>query len=831
VTDQSPALVSLNSDRRFSNASAWRSLGALVPLALVAGLGAVALRTTIVTRDVRGSLEFIVVGLPVRDFAMTLAVSVAGILFLHALLLRQAARRAEQAETVRSGAYASPLLIFLLPIAGLAVAMWGGRAAPPLFYWLWEMAPWWCAIAVVVTIRNALAASGDSWSAVGDRVQRVPSGIAYLLLGAVVAAWIVVSNPSLRTWRGPLGDEPRYLRYVESWCQGGGVDISRVARLSEVSRDGGPQLLRALWFGVRTLAADAKGLVSDVIASVTQPDFRWDRMTSGDGSFVMGRGGGSYQSHQPGLSLLLVPGYAIDRHVFSKATVYDGQFPERLPMVHVTLALIAAAGAMALAALCRNIGVGMAGASAFAFLAWASFPASAMAFQVYPETCAAFMITAALALLTGRADSRRAIAIAGVCAGYPLFLHVRFVLVSAVLFLFGVWTLRQSRRRAVVFAIAWAVPVAAQLWFVYHATGIPWPTAFYRTADQSVVRASVVPSNILRFVADRDWGFLPYAPMLLVALAGFVSLWRLRKDLALAIAGIALALTATAATHNVAAGGGTPTRLVTGMVPLLIVPAAAAVREWGDRSALRLLFAALALLTLDQAWDYNRTHVKEVGAFISPGVSGWRINLVFPYLTEGFTRQPLLAVAGVGVSVLMLLAATVPPWARRAQSAGGLGVAAAALIALAIATTASGTWAHWHPRFRQNDEQARAALVAAYVNAGDCSLCWSSRRGPLGAQNLAANTLESLALEAQAAGGRQARFHVSASGPNGPVFGTVRFDFGDGQVSSPRVMAGTFDIVHVYRDAGEYKAKAWLYLPGESPRMTTATVRVGSDAR
>ena len=812
------------------NPSAWRSFGALVPLALVAGLGAVALGTTIVTRDVRGSLEFIVVGPPVRDLVMTLAVTLVGVLLLHALLLRRTAGALEQAETIRSAGYASPLLAFLLPIAGVAVAMWGGAAAPPLVYWCWELAPWWCAIAVALTMRNALGVSGTSWSAIRDRVQRVSPRTAYLLLGAAVAAWIVLSNPSLRTWRVPIGDEPRYLRYVESWCQGEGVDISRVARLSEVSRDGGPHLLRALWFGVRTLAADASGLVSDVVASVTQPDFRWDRMTSGDGSFVMGRGGGSYQSHQPGLSLLLLPGYAIDRHVFSKATVYDGQFPDRLPMVHVTLTLVAAAGAIALAALCRNIGVGMAGASAFAFLAWAAFPASAMAFQVYPETCAALTITAALALLTGRSDSRRAIALAGLCAGYPLFLHVRFVLVSAVLFLLGIWTLRHARRRAIVFAAAWAVPVAAQLWFVYHATGIPWPTAFYRTADQSVVRASVVPSNVFRFIADRDWGFLPYAPMLLVAVAGFVSLWRLRKDLALAIAGVALALTATAATHNVAAGGGTPTRLITGMVPILIVPAAAAVREWGDRSALRILFVVLALLTLDQAWDYNRTHVKEVGAFISPGVAGWRINLLFPYLTEGFTRQPLWALGGIAACVVMLLATTVQPMAQRLRSAGGRGVAAAALAAIAIATTTSGTWAHWHPRFRHNDEQGRAALVAAYVDAGDCSLCWSSRRGPLGAEDLAANTLESLSLEAQATGARRARFHVAATGPNGPVFGTVRFDFGDGQVSSPRVMAGTLDLTHEYRDDGDYKVKAWLYLPGESPRMATATVRI-SDSR
>jgi hypothetical protein len=122
------------------------------------------------------------------------------------------------------------------------------------------------------------------------------------------------------------------------------------------------------------------------------------------------------------------------------------------------------------------------------------------------------------------------------------------------------------------------------------------------------------------------------------------------------------------------------------------------------------------------------------------------------------------------------------------------------------------------------------ALAAAHVKAGDCSLCWSSWRGPLGAEALAANALESLKLEAQATGS-QARFHLDASEPNGPVFGPVRFDFGDGQVGSPEVMAGSLDALHQYRACGEYKDKAWPYLPGESPRMATATVRIGLESR
>ena len=176
--------------------------------------------------------------------------------------------------------------------------------------------------------------------------------------------------------------------------------------------------------------------------------------------------------------------------------------------------------------------------------------------------------------------------------------------------------------------------------------------------------------------------------------------------------------------------------------------------------------------------------MKEVGAFISPGVAGWRINLLFPYFTEGFTRQALWAMMGIAVCVVMLLATTVQRMAQRLRSAGGRGVAAAALAAIAIATTASGTWAHWHPRFRPRTTTSRAGSRWSRPTSMPATARCAGRHDAVrSARKTSPRTLWSRwrSRRRQPAGDRT-RFHVAATGPDGPVFGTVRFDFGDGQV-------------------------------------------------
>jgi hypothetical protein len=185
-------------------------------------------------------------------------------------------------------------------------------------------------------------------------------------------------------------------------------------------RDVPPRLLEAAGLAGRTLVADVISFAADVKGSLARSDYTWNRNTAGDGSFITGRDGGIFQSHQPGLPLVLLPGYAIDRYWFSTGTVYGGQFPDRLPLLHATLLLIAALGAAAVALLCLHAGLDRAWAIGFGFLSWASFPASAMALQIYPETCAALAIAGALALLAGpQKFAAGGAAAIGFAAGFP----------------------------------------------------------------------------------------------------------------------------------------------------------------------------------------------------------------------------------------------------------------------------------------------------------------------------------------------------------------------------------------------------------------------------
>jgi hypothetical protein len=803
-------------------AGAWP---AVLTAGAAVGLGLAALDVTVVGREPDNRLEFVVVAPSALRLVVTALAATAAVIFFHVLGHRVPAIRASRA--FRSGTYAVPLLAFVLPAAGLAAAMWGGWAASPLVYWCLELAPVWLTIAVASSVARLVVSPAQIREHPAATVRRVPAWAGYLALAAAAIGWIVVSNPSLRVWRGPLGDEPRYLRYLESWSQGRGVDISRVSRLADMPRDEPPRLISALGLAARTLATDAACLVRDTRSSLSDPHFTWDRMTAGDGSFVTGRGGGVFQSHQPGLSLLLLPGYAVDRWVFSTGTVYDGQFPDRLPLLHATLLLIAGMGAVGVAVLARRIGLGLGGAAAAGFLAWASFPASAMALQIYPETAAALAIVTTFALLSGGSSAWPVAALVGGIAGFPWLLHLRFVLVSAVLLLFGLWSLRRSRRAAAAFFCGWCGPVGAQVWFVYHATGIPWPTAFYRTADADLVRAASVPTHAILFLFDRDWGVVAHAPVVVLAFGGLAALWRVRRDLALGVAGVAAALLFSASTHNVAAGGGTPCRLITGMMPILFLPIAAVVHERRADPLVRALVLLLVVVTLDQAWAYNRSTAKEIGMLVAQGASGWRPNLLLPYLSDGFTPSAVRALLGAVAATVLLTAflarrPSAAAWHRRET----LRAAAIVIIALATVTTTAGAWQLSHPRYRYREHQARDLLVRSYVRAGDCSGCWSSLRGPIAPEDLGANALGELTLTPIETDGQRVRFRLDAHGPDGPVFGTVRFAYGDGSVRGPLLVFGTVEAEHRYAEAGEFTATAWLNMPGDTPRVAAAQITI-----
>src|SRR6185436_6705743 len=181
----------------------------------------------------------------------------------------------------------------------------------------------------------------------------------------------------------------------------------------------------------------------------------------------------------------------------------------RLYAVQVTLVAIVAVTVPLLAALCRLVSDATTSALV-SVLALAMLPISSLALQIYPETAACLAIAGALALLVNPEPSRRRAALAGAMAGSLVFLHARFLFVAAILLGYGLWRLRGARAAAL--AGGWCAAAMLQLWYVYHATGLPWPTAFYDASGIAPLGAPAVAVNLVRFAFDRDWGLVAHAP-------------------------------------------------------------------------------------------------------------------------------------------------------------------------------------------------------------------------------------------------------------------------------------------------------------------------------
>lgn len=622
-----------------------------------------------------------------------------------------------------------------------------------------------------------------------------------------------------------MGDEPRYLRYCEAWIQGLGTDVSGVRPAGEVPHAtlNVVHLVKALGLAA---AVDARLFAADMSRYVRRdPTFQWSRAGTDSAWMVAGWNGGSYQVHQPGLALLLLPAYAMDR-ARSTGWVYDNQFPERRVATFALLSALYVIWGVALARLCSGAGMGRGGAVVTAVFGLACLPASAMVYQIYPEVAAGMLIGLVLVtLLSERRHARWRAILAGTAAGALVLLHVRFLGVSAVLLLLAIWALRRQVSLAVTFAICWSAGVLLQCWFAYHATGSPLPVALYSGSEAAALTAGPVAFGIARSFFDRDWGILAHAPILLLAPAGFVALWRTRRAVAIAVAAVVITLVATASMHGVNPAGGTPTRFIAAVVPLLMIPAALAVADGWDWRGWRYAALVLAILSIDQAWVYNTLHIKEVGILVAQGVTGWRINLLFPYMAGdvpiGAWWLLLAWCALLGVSVWWALR---PRGSRTTRAAATAWLAAGLLLVTAM--TGADVWSNRQPRYARRVGEAREALAQAYAAAGGCHLCWSSSQGLLSGSQLAPNRVDDLRVDAARVNGRTVSVVVLAAGADGAPFGAVALDFGDGSPAVRRLMVGSMQVSHTYHEAGEYRASAWFRPPGGTERGAATTVAV-----
>ena len=175
----------------------------------------------------------------------------------------------------------------------------------------------------------------------------------------------------------------------------------------------------------------------------------------------------------------------------------------------------------------------------WALLMVLSPPLLSHSFLFFTEILSAFIALAVFLWLRGSSTNRVAALIAGAGTGYLMLVHARNVGLVAGLVLIAVLGWRRSRNQGLLipFLIGAAALLAVRTGVTHHLWGT-WlltPHARFGIVDPE---ASVVVESLTRifgWLFDQEHGLLPYAPIYLMAPAGWFALWRRNRELCIDI--------------------------------------------------------------------------------------------------------------------------------------------------------------------------------------------------------------------------------------------------------------------------------------------------------
>jgi len=410
----------------------------------------------------------------------------------------------------------APRRVAVLWLSALLLLPWLPRpAAPAMLVFTGHLREFvWLAIAVGLAAPFASRAAGG-WRLVTDprRAAWAASAVAALVyLGAASSLW-----PRL-----PAGDEPHYLVIAQSLLRDHDLQIEN---------------------------NHTRGDYHEFYGLPLTPDY-----------LRRGINGQIYSIHAPGLPALVAPVFAL----FG----YRG--------VVVLLALLSAAGTgLAWTAIWRL--TGRADASWFGWATVAlTVPFVFEAFTAFPDGLGGSIVMAGvLVMLFGATASERVLLCAGAALAVLPWLHTRFALPAGALgaIIAGRQLPSVDRaRRITVFLLVPTISGLAWFWFFYAVYGTPNPAAPYGGYTQSSL--TNIPRGLTGLLIDQQFGILPYAPVYLCALIGFVPLLRRAPreagELALIILPYALV---TAAYFMWWGGFSAPGRFLTTVLLPLSIPA------------------------------------------------------------------------------------------------------------------------------------------------------------------------------------------------------------------------------------------------------------------
>jgi hypothetical protein len=430
--------------------------------------------------------------------------------------------------------------------------------------------PWWPvalpAVALVWTgplawlpILAALAtAEGSRWlGALGRAAGAHVPGRGIVLAGLCTLALGIVTLSAMRP-NLPGGDEPHYLVITQSLWLDGDLRIEN----NHARRD----FAEYTWLDLR-------------------PHF-----------VNRGKDGRIYSIHAPGVSALVLPGFALFGLVGAQVTI--------LLCLVITAMLV-----WRLAWRATND----AGA---AWFAWAAVAGSAttvlLGVMVFPDSPAALATAAALWWLVSVAHagdpvrSRPLMVVSTTLAALP-WLHTRFAVLAAALGITIIITLLTDRRavlrvRMSRVATFMAVPlISAGAWFLsfWLIYGTIDPRAPYRGAESL---RDWIWGAVVGLYADQQFGLFAFAPVLVAALVGaFRTQGRSLRWLCVASGATLVTYTVAVASYHMWWAGipGLPARFLTATIPLFALPLAIgwARATSGGRAVLLALLGITWLIT------------------------------------------------------------------------------------------------------------------------------------------------------------------------------------------------------------------------------------------
>jgi hypothetical protein len=365
---------------------------------------------------------------------------------------------------------------------------------------------------------------------------------------------------------------------------------------------------------------------------------------------------GMYSKHGLGVSLLILPFWAI------------GQRAAVVLFLNAVGALVGANVFLLAVEASRKIWIGLVLWLAFSF----SNPLMSYAYLIFPEIFAALLAVYALRRIRSAENNGWQSAGIGLAIAFLPWLHARFVVLSAALFVYWFWThfwqAPALSRSSILPLLPVSLSAAALLDFYFYLYRGFLPNAQDHGGMSGVI--GTIYGAVGLFL-DQQWGLLVYAPVYLVALAAaLVFLWRRRPE--------------------------------AGWWLLVIVPYFVLVANyrvwWGEWCPpARYLVAVLPLLVLPLASTLGRARWPQVVAGLSLplAAASWAVMAAFMFDPQLMYNQPtgqselLFWLADkTGIDLTGAIPSFVAPFA-------GIELDVSWVVATALVTLALTIWLGW----------------------------------------------------------------------------------------------------------------------------------------